>query len=155
MLQFLLTIRCEGYACDKEALKFMNNWKQTMRFMRPPATIDKSRTTLCSMSSNTMVSGSSTNSGSSRTRTTATSDSNNNLDDEDDGIESLNRSTACVNGDDDGSSSEFSFNECDITLIDDEDILCEAKTDGEMLYCQVVEMLRFEVEVCGFVHLGN
>lgn len=117
--------------------------------MRPPATIDKSQSTLYSMSTSTMVSGSSTNSGSSRTRTTATSDSNNNVDDEDDGIESLNRSTVCDNGDDehDGSSSEYSYNECDITLIDDDDIFCEAKTDGEMLYCQVVEMLRFEVEV--------
>lgn len=118
--------------------------------MRPPATIDKSQSTLCSMSTSTMVSGSSTNSGLSRTRTIATSDSNNNVDDDDDGIESLNRSTVCVNGDEenDGSSSECSYNECDITLIDDDDIFCDAKTDGEMLYCQVVEMLRFEVEVC-------
>lgn len=118
--------------------------------MRPPATIGKSQTTLYSMSSSTMVSGSSCNSGSNGTRTTATSDSNNNVDDVDDGIESLNRSTICVNGDDehDGSSSECSYNECDITLIDDNDIFCDAKTDGEMLYCQVVEMLRFEVEVC-------
>lgn len=121
-----------------------------MRFMRPPVPINKSHTTLCSMSTSTMVSGSSTNSGSSRTRTTVTSDSNNNLDDDDDGIASLNRSTVCVNGDveNDGSSSECSYNECDITLIDDDDIFCEAKTEGEMLYCQVVEMLRFEVEVC-------
>lgn len=122
-----------------------------MQFMRrPPATIDKSHTTLYSVSSNTMISGSSSSNGSTRTQTTA-SDSNNNLDDEDDGIgiESLNRSTVCVNGDDnDGSSSEFSYNECDITLIDDEDIFCGTKNDGEMLYCQVVEMLRFEVEVC-------
>lgn len=120
--------------------------------MRPPATIDKSQSTLYSMSTSTMVSGSSsTNSGSSRTQTTATSDSNNNVDDEDDGIDSLNRSsTVCDNGDEehDGSSSEYSYNECDITLIDDDDLFCEAKTDGEMLYCQVVEMLRFEVEVC-------
>lgn len=121
-----------------------------MRFLRPPATIDKSQSTLCSMSTGTMVSGSSSNSSSHRTQTTATSDSNNNVDDEDDGIESLNRSTVCVNGDDvhDGSSSECSYNECDITLIDDNDMFCDAKTDGEMLYCQVVEMLRFEVEVC-------
>lgn len=118
--------------------------------MRPPATIDKSQSTLCSMSTSTMVSGSSTNSGSSRTRTTATSDTNNNVDDDDDGIESLNRSTVCVNGDgeNDGNSSECSYNECDITLIDDDDIFCDAKNDGELLYCQVVEMLRFEVEVC-------
>lgn len=113
--------------------------------MRPPATIDKTQSALYSMSMSTMVSGSSS------TRTTATSDSNNNVDDDDDdGIESLNRSTVCVDGDNerDGSSSEYSYNECDITLIDDDDIFCEAKTDGEMLYCQVVEMLRFEVEVC-------
>lgn len=118
---------------------------------RPPATIDKSHTTLYSISSNTMISGSGSSNGSTRTQTTA-SDSNNNLDDDDDGIgiESLNRSTVCVNGDDndDVSSSEFSYNECDITLIDDEDIFCGTKNDGEMLYCQVVEMLRFEVEVC-------
>lgn len=108
-----------------------------------------------------MVSGNSTNSDSSRTRTTATSDSNNNVDDDDDGIESLNRSNVCVNGDveNDGSSSECSYTECDITLIDDDDIFCHAKTDGEMLYCQVVEMLRFEFEV-GFntihaIKLGN
>lgn len=122
-----------------------------MRFMRPPATIDKSQTTLYSMSMSTMVSGGSSNSGSNRTRTTATSsDSNNNVDDDDDGIQSLNRSTVCADVDEenDGSSSEYSYNECDITLIDDDDIFCEAKTDGEMLYCQVVEMLRFEVEVC-------
>lgn len=121
-----------------------------MRFMRPPATIDKSQSTLYSMSMSTMVSGSSSHSGSGRTRTITTSDSNNNVDDDDDGIESLNRSTVCVDGDDDddGSSSEYSYNECDITLIDDDDIFCEAKNDGEMLYCQVVEMLRFEVEVC-------
>lgn len=125
-----------------------------MRFLRPPATIDKSQSTLYSMSTGTMVSGSS--SSTDRTRTTGNSDTNNNVDDEDDGIESLNRSTVCVNGDDehDGSSSECSYNECDITLIDDDDIFCDAKTDGEMLYCQVVEMLRFEVEVCVLVVAG-
>lgn len=120
-----------------------------MRFLRPPVTIDKSQSTLYSMSTSTMVSGSSSSNGSTnQTRTTANSDTNNNMDDEDDGIESLNRSTVCVNGDDDGSSSECSYNECDITLIDDDDLFCDAKTDGEMLYCQVVEMLRFEIEVC-------
>lgn len=139
-----------------------------MRFLRPPATpIDKSQTTLYSVSSSTMVSGSGGGGGSSsnRTQTTATnsSDSNNNLDDEDDGIESLNRSmngcggsggsderdTASSLDDDDDNGS---YNECDITLIDDDDILCDAKTDGEMLYCQVVELLRFELEVgCAFI----
>lgn len=64
------------------------------------------------------------------------SDSNNNVNDDDDDDEH------------DESSSEFSFNECDITLIDDDDLFCDAKNDGELLYCQVVEMLRFEVEVC-------
>lgn len=63
------------------------------------------------------------------------SDSNNNVNDDDD-------------DEHDESSSEFSFNECDITLIDDDDLFCDAKNDGELLYCQVVEMLRFEVEVC-------
>lgn len=100
-----------------------------MQFMRSGATMDKSQSTLYSMS--TYLSGSS---NSSRTRTMNSSDSNNNVDDDDD--------------DNDESSSEFSFNECDITLIDDDDILCDAKNDGELLYSQVVEMLRFEVEVC-------
>lgn len=98
--------------------------------MRSGATMDQSQSTLYSMS--TYLSGS-TDSG--RTRTMESSDSNNNVNDNDDEH-------------DDDSSSEFSFNECDITLIDDDDILCDAKTDGELLYCQVVEMLRFEVEVC-------
>lgn len=102
-----------------------------MQFMRTPVTMDKTQSTLYStVSSNTMISGSS---GSSRTRTVTSSDSNNNVDDDDEN---------------DGSSSDLSYNECDITLIDDEDIHCEGKTDGELLYCQVVEMLRFEVEVC-------
>lgn len=119
-----------------------------MLFLRPPATIDKSHSTLCSMSTSTMVS--TTNSSSCRTRNTITSDSNNNVEDDDDGIESLNRSTICVNEDEqnDESSSEYSYNECDITLIDDDNIFCDAKTDGEMLYCEIVEMLRFEVQVC-------
>lgn len=133
-----------------------------MRFLRPPATpIDKSRTTLYSVSSSTMVNGSG-GSSSNRTQTPATSssDSNNNLDDEDDGIESLNRSMNGCGGSggsderdtvsslDDDDDDNGSYNECDITLIDDDDILCDAKTDGEMLYCQVVELLRFELEVC-------
>ena len=135
-----------------------------MRFLRPSATpIDKSQATLYSLSSSTMVSGGGgSGSSSSRTQTTATSssDSNNNVDDDDDGIESLNRSMNGCGGsggsderdmaslssdDDDGGDS---YNECDITLIDDDDSLCDAKTDGEMLYCQVVELLRFELEVC-------
>lgn len=124
-----------------------------MQFMRRPVSIDKSHLTFSSVSTNTMVSGSSSCNGSSQSRRTA-SDTNNNLEDDDDGIESLNRSTVCVNGEDhDDSSSELSFNECDITLIDDEDIFCGAKTDGEMLYCQVVEMLRFEIEVCAISYV--
>lgn len=136
-----------------------------MRFLRPPATpIDKSQTTLYSVSSSTMVNGNgSGGSTSNRTQTTPTSssDSNNNLDDEDDGIDSLNRSmNGCGSGSggsderdtasslDDDDDDNGSYNECDITLIDDDDILCDAKTDGEMLYCQVVELLRFELEVC-------
>lgn len=120
-----------------------------MEFMRAPQpSIDKSHSTLYSMSTNTMVSGGSSNSGSTRTQTTLTSDSNNNVDDEDDGIESLNRSGGeCVNIGDVDSESEFSFNECDITLIDDD--MCDAKNDGEIMFLQVVEMLRFE-EVCSF-----
>lgn len=147
-----------------------------MRFLRPPGTpIDKSRTTLCSVSSSTMVSGNGGGS-SNRTQTTATSsssDSNNNLDDEDDGIESLNRSmNGCGGSGGSGGSDERdttcslddgehddddngSYNECDITLIDDDDILCDAKTDGEMLYCQVVELLRFELEVCCNIHCAQ
>lgn len=146
-----------------------------MRFLRPPATpIDKSRTTLYSVSSSTMVNGSGGGgSSSNRTQTTASSssDSNNNLDDEDDGIESLNRSMNGCGGsggsggsdgretasslDDDDDDDNGSYNECDITLIDDDDILCDAKTDGEMLYCQVVELLRFELEVCCIDPLYN
>lgn len=122
-----------------------------MQFLRPPD-IDKSQSTLYSMSTSTMFSGNRT---SHQTRTTATSDSNNNVDDEDDGIEPSNGSAVCVDGNSehDGSSSECSYNERDITLIDDDDIFCEAKTDGEMLYCQIVEMLRFEVEVCPMLFL--
>lgn len=102
-----------------------------MQFLRSGATMDKSQSTLYSMS--TYLSGST---NSSRTRTMDSSDSNNNVSDDDDDDEH------------DESSSEFSFNECDITLIDDDDLFCDAKNDGELLYCQVVEMLRFEVEVC-------
>lgn len=136
-----------------------------MRFLRPPATpIDKSQTTLYSLSSSTMVSGGGSSSNRTQTTATSSSDSNNNLDDEDDGIESLNRSmNGCGGSGGSGGSDERdmasssdddgSYNECDITLIDDDDILCDAKTDGEMLYCQVVELLRFELEVCCCIHI--
>lgn len=44
------------------------------------------------------------------------------------------------------SDSDLSYNECDITLMDDD--LCDAKNEAEMMFFQVVEMLRYEQEVC-------
>lgn len=93
-----------------------------MQFMRQP--IEKSHSTLYSTSTKSMVS---------------TSDSNNNDDDEDAGV-SLDRSAA------DDDSSELSYNECDITLMDDD--MCDAKNEAELMFFQVVEMLRYEQEVC-------
>lgn len=47
--------------------------------------------------------------------------------------------------------SELSFNECDITLVDDlETIKSDPKNEAEMMFLQVMEVLRFEQEVCTF-----
>lgn len=44
--------------------------------------------------------------------------------------------------------SEYSFNDGDITLVDDIDNLkCDPNNEAEMMFLQVVEMLRFEQEV--------
>lgn len=72
--------------------------------------------------------------------------------------ENANRSF-CFRGDsvsgedddeDDESDSDLSFNECgDITLlVDDGDMICDPKNEAEMMFLQVVEMLRYEQEVC-------
>lgn len=114
--------------------------------------INKSHSTLCSMSSKSRVSSS--------------CDSNNN--DDDDGADSGQcngnatesestssdrrandrRHSEKSTGDDivDDSSSDLSYNECDITLIDDEE-MCDAKNEAELMFFQVVETLRSE-EVC-------
>lgn len=45
--------------------------------------------------------------------------------------------------------SELSYNECDITLVDDvEMIKTDPKNEAEMMFRQVMEVLRFEQEVC-------
>ncbi len=44
--------------------------------------------------------------------------------------------------------SELSYNECDITLVDDmEMIKMDPKNEAEMMFQQVMEVLRFEQEV--------
>lgn len=48
----------------------------------------------------------------------------------------------------DDSDSDLSLNECDMTLVDDDDLCCAPKNDAEMMFFQVVEILRFEQEVC-------
>lgn len=118
-----------------------------MQFMRP-STIDKAHSTL-SMSMKSTIS---------------TSDSNNNDDDVDSGrsadaptvslctesgrndSESSLRSHEDDDNDVDDSSSDLSYNECDITLIDHD--MCDGKNEAEIMFFQVVEMLRCEQEVC-------
>lgn len=81
------------------------------------------------------------------------SDSNNN---DDDGEESCqcngngtgSESTPEHDDRDDDTSSDLSYNECDITLMDDD--MTDAKNEAEMMFFQVVEMLRFE-EVCQYI----
>lgn len=51
--------------------------------------------------------------------------------------------------DDDDSDSDISLNECcDMTLVDDDDFGYDPKNEAEMMFLQVVEMLRDEQEVC-------
>lgn len=108
--------------------------------MRP--TIDKAHSTL-SMSMKSTISS---------------SDSNNNDDDVDSG-RSADAPTVSLGTESgrhgsesslelhrDDSSSDLSYNECDITLIDHE--MCDAKNEAEIMFFQVVEMLRCEQEVC-------
>jgi hypothetical protein len=46
------------------------------------------------------------------------------------------------------SESEFSYNECDVTLVDDlENEKHDPKNDAEKMFFQVMEVLRFEQEV--------
>lgn len=61
--------------------------------------------------------------------------------------ESYSTSTKSVISDDD-SDSDLSLNECDMTLVDDHDLVCDPKNEAEMMFYQVVEMLRYEQEVC-------
>lgn len=114
-----------------------------MQFMRP--SIDKSH----SMLSMSMKSTASTN------------DSNNNDDDVDSGRSAdaptvslctesgRNDGESLLGSHEDDSSSEFSYNECDITLIDHD--MCDSKNEAEIMFFQVVEMLRCEQEVCYFL----
>lgn len=53
---------------------------------------------------------------------------------------------------DDDSSDGFSYTEYDITLVDDSDINCDPKNEGEMMFYQVLGMLRFEQEVGGVLY---
>lgn len=114
-----------------------------MQFMRP--TIDKAHSTL-SMSMKSTVS---------------TSDSNNNDDDVDSGRSAdaptvslgtesgRHSSESSLELHQDDSSSDLSYNECDITLIDHD--MNDAKNEAELMFFQVVEMLRCEQEVCWFL----
>lgn len=106
--------------------------------------IDKSQSTL-SMSVKSSVS---------------TSDSNNNDDDVDSGrsADAPTVSLCTESGRIDSASSvelaadvsslDTSYDECDITLIDHD--MCNAKNEAELMFFQVVEMLRCEQEVCVF-----
>lgn len=50
------------------------------------------------------------------------------------------------------SDSDLSYNECDMTLVDDDDITkCDPTNEAEMMFLQVVEMLRYEQEVREFL----
>lgn len=52
-------------------------------------------------------------------------------------------------GSDSSSSDGSSLNEClDMTLVDDNDMDYDPKNEAEMMFFQVVEMLRTEQEVC-------
>lgn len=57
-----------------------------------------------------------------------------------------NRDQRMFSDDCDEDDSDLSYNECDITLMDDD--LCDAKNEAEIMFFQVVEMLRYEQEVC-------
>lgn len=65
-------------------------------------------------------------------------------------LTNLKRMSRMYNDDNDGdddSSDGFSYTEYDITLVDDSDINCDPKNEGEMMFYQVLGMLRFEQEV--------
>lgn len=62
---------------------------------------------------------------------------------------SLNSGGMVGEDDDDDSDSDISLNECcDMTLVDDDDFGYDPKNEAEMMFLQVVEMLRDEQEVC-------
>lgn len=96
-----------------------------MKFKSP---MDKSDSTLCS--SNSMIS-SSRNSSSQASNGGQNGDHSNISD----------------------SDSELEYSECDITLVDDEDMNKSGnpKNEAEQMFLQVMEVLRFEQEVCMFV----
>lgn len=55
----------------------------------------------------------------------------------------------------DDSDSDLSYNECDMTLVDDDDITkCDPTNEAEMMFLQVVEMLRYEQEVRLFKNIS-
>lgn len=102
-----------------------------MEFLRP-SVMDKSHSTLYSISTKSMASS---------------SDSNNNDDDGADsgqcnGTGTGSESMPDRDDRDDDTSSDLSYNECDITLMDDD--MPDAKNEAEVMFFQVVEMLRFE-----------
>lgn len=81
-------------------------------------------------SNSTLASTTSMISGSQRSSTTASNEKNGDLSNVSD------------------TESEFSYNECDITLVDDIDtIKSDPKNEAEMMFLQVMEVLRYEQEV--------
>ncbi len=56
-------------------------------------------------------------------------------------------STKSMVSDDVDSDSDMSLNECDMTLVADDDYILDPKNEAEIMFYQVVEMLRFEEEV--------
>lgn len=92
-----------------------------MRFLSP---IEKSISTLCSSSSVMDTLGPEGENG----RTSMSSEGGT-FDDEDD---------------------EYELSDCDVTLVDDANLRvsnCNPENEGELMFLQVVEMLRFEQEV--------
>lgn len=52
-----------------------------------------------------------------------------------------------IDDDNDSYTDTLSYNECDITLVGDDNLNCVPKNEAEMMFMQVVEILRFEQEV--------
>lgn len=99
--------------------------------------MEKSQSTLYSTSTISVNNNSSSTNSGDYDRTNNINNVNNN------DINNIN-----TNSISDDSDSDLSLNECDVTFVDDDDINCTPKNEAEMMFYQVVEMLRFEQEVC-------